>query len=75
MSLSTHCEPRSESGLRVLLIDDHRLFREGLQNLLLQNGTNVLAAIGDGNEGVALARKFNPDIVLQSLGSAFSRLR
>lgn len=50
--------------LKVLLIDDHRLFREGLQSLLQRRSIDVLAAVGDGIEGVKLARELHPDIVL-----------
>ncbi|NOX09908.1 MAG: response regulator [Gammaproteobacteria bacterium] len=51
-------------SLRVLLIDDHALFREGLQGLLRHRGINVVAAAGDGQEGLDLANEVNPDIIL-----------
>lgn len=51
-------------ALRILLIDDHRLFREGLQGLLQQRGIEVLAAVGDGVSGIELALELKPDIVL-----------
>ena len=50
--------------LKVLLIDDHRLFREGLQSLLQRRNIQVLAAVGDGSEGTKLTRELRPDIVL-----------
>ena len=50
--------------LKVLLIDDHRLFREGLQSLLQRRNIEVLAAVGDGSEGIKLTRELLPDIVL-----------
>jgi len=50
--------------LKVLLIDDHRLFREGLKSLLQRRNIDVLAAVGDGTEGVKLTRELHPDIVL-----------
>ncbi|MFA9418884.1 MAG: response regulator [Gammaproteobacteria bacterium] len=50
--------------LKVLLIDDHRLFREGLQSLLQRRNIEVLAAVGDGSEGTKLTRELRPDIVL-----------
>lgn len=51
-------------NLRVLVIDDHTLFREGLQGLLTRRNIDVVAATGNGNEGLALAEKHNPDIIL-----------
>ena len=42
-------------SLKVLLIDDHMLFREGLISLLQRRNIEVLAAVGDGNEGIRLA--------------------
>ena len=51
-------------NLKILLIDVHRLFREGLQSLLQRRNIDVVAAVGDGNEGIKLARELNPDIIL-----------
>ena len=51
-------------NLKILLIDDHQLFREGLQSLLQRRNIDVVAAVGDGNEGIKLARELNPDIIL-----------
>ena len=51
-------------SLKVLLIDDHMLFREGLISLLQRRNIEVLAAVGDGNEGIRLAQEMQPDIVL-----------
>ncbi len=51
-------------NLKILLIDDHQLFREGLQSLLQRRNIDVVAAVGDGNEGIKIARELNPDIIL-----------
>lgn len=50
--------------MRVLLIDDHTLFRSGLETLLERHNIEVVAATGDGREGMHLALEINPDIVL-----------
>jgi len=50
--------------MRVLLIDDHTLFRVGLQGLLENRNIEVVASLGDGNEGIRLAEELNPDIIL-----------
>jgi len=51
-------------SLRVLLIDDHTLFRVGLEGLLAHRNIDVIASIGDGREGLQRAADLNPDIVL-----------
>ncbi|MEN8213276.1 MAG: response regulator [Pseudomonadota bacterium] len=50
--------------MRVLLIDDHALFRFGLRELLERRDIEVLAATGDCEEGIRLAREQQPDVVL-----------
>lgn len=50
--------------MRVLLIDDHTLFRSGLETLLERHGIQVAAAAGNGHEGLELAKELSPDIVL-----------
>jgi two-component system nitrate/nitrite response regulator NarL len=53
--------------MRVLIIDDHALFRVGLQELLTRRDITVIDAIGDGAEGVRIAQESQPDIVLLDL--------
>jgi len=50
--------------MRVLLIDDHTLFRSGLETLMERHGLEVVAAVGDGREGLVLARELQPDVIL-----------
>lgn len=50
--------------MRVLLIDDHALFRIGLGELLERRGIEVLAAVGDCEEGMRLVQEHTPDVVL-----------
>lgn len=50
--------------MRVLLIDDHALFRVGLEGLLERRNIEVTAAVGSGAEGLELARELKPDVVL-----------
>ncbi len=52
------------SSLRVLLIDDHTLFRVGLEGLLAHRNIEVIASIGDGREGLQRAEELKPDVVL-----------
>jgi two-component system nitrate/nitrite response regulator NarL len=51
-------------SMKILLIDDHALFREGLITLLQRRNIEVLAAVGDGYEGIKLAQEMKPDVIL-----------
>jgi DNA-binding NarL/FixJ family response regulator len=54
--------------IRVLLVDDHAVVREGLRTFLeLQDGISVVGEAGDGSEGVAAAERLRPDVVLMDL--------
>jgi len=50
--------------MRVLIIDDHALFRVGLQGLLEQRGIDIVGAVASGPEGLELIEHIEPDIVL-----------
>ncbi len=54
--------------IRVLLVDDQRLMREGMRTLLsLEPGLEVVAEAGDGKEGLEAALSFCPDVVLMDI--------
>lgn len=54
--------------IRVLIIDDHILFRSGIKLLLQrQVGFEVVGEAGDGLEGVKRATQLKPDVVLLDL--------
>lgn len=50
--------------MRVLMIDDHALFRMGLSELLERRGIEVVGAVGDCQQGIQWAEDKAPDIVL-----------
>ena len=50
--------------MRVLLIDDHALFRIGLRELLERRDIDVIDAVGDCEEGIRKVRELGPDVVL-----------
>ncbi len=53
--------------MRVLIADDHALFRDGLRSLLEAHGVDVVAEARTGREAVELARVHRPDVVLMDL--------
>ena len=50
--------------MRVLMIDDHALFRMGLSELLERRGIEVVGAVGDCDQGIAWVEEKSPDVVL-----------
>ena len=56
-----HDEPR------VLLVDDHDLFRTGLVNLLSEQGVHVIGEAPNGETALRLVRELAPDVVVMDL--------
>ena len=54
-------------SLRVMLVDDHSLFLEGLRNLLVSEGINVVGMAKDGLEALVQARHLRPDVILMDI--------
>ena len=53
---------------RILLVDDHILFREGLAGLLHSQGDlQVVGQAGDGLEALSLARDLRPDLIVMDI--------
>ncbi len=56
------------SKIRVLIVDDHAVVRTGLKVFFdLQDDIEVVGEASDGSEGVAMARRLEPDVVLMDL--------
>ncbi len=53
--------------MRLLLVDDHPLFLEGLHNLLSAHDIDVVGTARDGLEALAQVRALNPDAVLMDI--------
>ena len=64
--LQTVDERQSES-LRVLIVDDHDLFRTGLRNLLEEQSVQVIGEAATGAEAVRIVREIAPDVVVMDL--------
>jgi DNA-binding NarL/FixJ family response regulator len=59
---------RNDTPIRVLVVDDHDLFRTGLASLLTeQTGIEVVAQASGGRMGVRHAGELQPDVVLMDL--------
>ncbi|MCC6180100.1 MAG: response regulator transcription factor [Chloroflexi bacterium] len=52
---------------RVVLVDDHRLMREGVKSFLRGRGVEVVGEGSNGREAVHLAHDLRPDVVLMDL--------
>ncbi|MCP4139154.1 MAG: response regulator transcription factor [Chloroflexi bacterium] len=53
---------------RILLADDHELFRDGLAGLInAQSDLEVIAEAGDGLEALKLARDLKPDLIVMDI--------
>ena len=52
---------------RVLLVDDHDLFRTGLRNLLEEQGVQIVGEAGTGTEAIRYVRELAPDVVVMDL--------
>ncbi len=53
--------------MRLVIADDHALFRDSLKSLVAARGLEVVGEASNGREAVALARQLEPDIVLMDL--------
>ncbi len=53
--------------MRVLLADDHALFRAGIASLLKAWGLEVVGQAGDGEEAVLQARQVHPDLIFMDI--------
>jgi NarL family two-component system response regulator LiaR len=55
-------------SIRVLIVDDHSVVREGLRTFLeLQDGIEVAGDAADGHEAIGEAERLRPDVVLMDL--------
>jgi DNA-binding NarL/FixJ family response regulator len=53
--------------MRILLADDHELFRDGLASLLVAWGHEVVGQVGNGTDAIAAAERLHPELVLMDV--------
>ena len=56
-----------QASPRVLLVDDHDLFRTGLRNLLEEEGVDVVGEAAAGDDALRYVRELQPDVVVMDL--------
>src|SRR5215217_3292459 len=69
---------RWQRQVKVLLADDHTMFREGLAGMLASSYTDEVEVVGKtdtGEEAVALAREKNPDVVIMQVDRTLRKAR
>ena len=58
----------NEPPIRILMVDDHRIVREGIRSLMEDiDDIQVIGEAGNGHEGVVMVDRLNPDVVLMDL--------
>ncbi|MEX0745238.1 MAG: response regulator [Phycisphaeraceae bacterium] len=57
-----------EDVIRVMLVDDHKIVRNGVAGILRQEpDLQVIVEVSDGNEALTMARRLKPDVVLMDM--------
>jgi DNA-binding NarL/FixJ family response regulator len=65
-----------ERPIRVLLADDHTMFREGLASVLASHGTmEVVAEVPNDEQALRLASELEPDVVIMQVQIPFERAK
>jgi DNA-binding NarL/FixJ family response regulator len=67
MSQPVPADDQALAQVRVLIVDDHDLFRSGLRNLLEDEGVHVVGEAAAGQEALDIVREVAPDVVVMDL--------
>ncbi|HVN79514.1 MAG TPA: response regulator transcription factor [Terriglobia bacterium] len=60
--------PENRERIRVLIVDEHQVFREGIRHLLESHaGMEVVGEVGDCSSAVSLVAREHPDVILIGL--------
>jgi DNA-binding NarL/FixJ family response regulator len=66
-SPSQEAPPEKALDVRVLVVDDHDLFRTGLKTLLEEQGVNVVGEAENGQTAIRIVSELAPDVVVMDL--------
>ncbi len=59
----------NHTPITILLVDDHKVLRDGLRALLeSEPDLKVIADVGSGGDGIEAARRWQPDVIVMDLG-------
>ncbi|WP_135552039.1 response regulator [Paenibacillus cymbidii] len=59
---------RNTGAIKIILADDHQLFREGVKRIInMENDLEVIGECGDGIQALELCNELHPDIVLMDI--------
>lgn len=61
-------EPIPEGAVTIVLVDDHRFFRNGIRTMLESGGYVVIGEAGTAREGLRVACEHRPDVVMLDVG-------
>jgi DNA-binding NarL/FixJ family response regulator len=67
MTESVRADEQALADVRVLIVDDHDLFRSGLRNLLEDEGVQIIGEASAGQEALNIVREVAPDVVVMDL--------
>ncbi|RXJ02292.1 DNA-binding response regulator [Anaerobacillus alkaliphilus] len=57
-----------EKIIKIVIIDDHQLFREGVKRILaMENNFEIVAEGDDGSKAIDLVEQFHPDVILMDI--------
>jgi DNA-binding NarL/FixJ family response regulator len=73
---NTNANTNTNGPIRVLLADDHTMFRQGLADILASYGDmEVIAEVPNDGEGLVLAGELSPDVVIMQVQMPFERAK
>src|SRR3954463_10887116 len=76
MGVDRNTNVKASGPIRVLLVDDHTMFREGLASILASyGGLEVVAEVPNDAEALELARQGSPHVVIMQVQMPFKRAK
>jgi two-component system, NarL family, response regulator DegU len=60
-------QDETPEGIRLMLVDDHKMLREGLRRSMIEEGFDVVGEAADGEEAIRLFDELHPDVVLMDV--------